>query len=184
MLSSLLKERTAQSHQSLEAVVVRTIKSIRDKDGYIRLLHKFYGFHHPLELLQDQYLNDEIVPAYSSRRKASVILKDLQALKAQLPVEEASILPSINSLASAIGSFYVTEGSTQGGTIVANMLIRYAGADESSTRFLYAYGENGKEMWGAFKSKIDNFQNNEAFNTELIRAANDTFRLFQQWMQS
>ncbi|MBO9661257.1 MAG: biliverdin-producing heme oxygenase, partial [Chitinophagaceae bacterium] len=63
MLSSLLKEHTKESHQSLEAVVVRSIKSIRDKEGYVNLLHKFYGFHYPLEQLQDQFLNDSNIPA-------------------------------------------------------------------------------------------------------------------------
>ena len=145
MLSSLLKDYTKDSHQSLEAIVVRAIKSINDKEGYIQLLHKFYGFHYPLELLQDKFLNDDNVPAYSSRRKASLILDDLNVLEAPLPVVAATTLPEINSLPSALGSFYVMEGSTQGGTIVARMLIKHAGMHEENTRFFYAYGENGKD---------------------------------------
>lgn len=180
MLSSLLKERTKESHQSLEAVVVRAIKSIRDKEGYIQLLHKFYGFHHPLELLHDKFLNDSNVPDYSSRRKASLILDDLSALDALQPADAATALPVIDSLPSALGSFYVTEGSTQGGSIVAKMLIKYAGVNEESTRFFYGYGENGKEMWESFKVHLDACSEDA---DSVVKAADDTFRLFQQWME-
>ncbi|PZR21608.1 MAG: hypothetical protein DI535_27970 [Citrobacter freundii] len=183
MLSSLLKERTKASHQSLEVVVVRAIKSIRDKEGYIKLLHKFYGFHHPLELLQDKFLNDLNVPAYPSRRKASLILDDLSALDALQPADAAIALPVIDSLPSALGSFYVTEGSTQGGSIVANMLIKYAGVNEDSTRFFYGYGENGKDMWRSFKEKLDSHNDDPAFEEKVVRGADETFRLFQQWME-
>jgi heme oxygenase len=183
MLSSLLKERTKESHQSLEAVVVRAIKSIRDKEGYIRLLHKFYGFHHPLELLHDRFLNDSNIPGYSSRRKASLILSDLNALEAPKPADAATELPLIDTLPAALGSFYVTEGSTQGGSIVASMLIKYAGVNEHSTRFFYGYGENGKQMWQSFKEELDGYDEEPAFKEKLVKGADETFRLFQQWME-
>lgn len=181
MLSSLLKERTKRSHQSLEAVVIRAIKSIRNKEGYIDLLHRFYGFHHPLEQLQDKFLGDANVPAYSSRRKASVILDDLNELKAPLPSVSATELPLIDSPAAALGSFYVTEGSTNGGSIVAGMLIKYAGMNENNTRFFYGYGDNGKEMWQSFKDELDK-NNDPSFTEKAIKAADETFRLFQLWM--
>jgi heme oxygenase (biliverdin-IX-beta and delta-forming) len=184
MLSSFLKERTKESHQSLEAVVIRRIKSIRDVEGYVQLLHKFHGFHHPLELLQDKYLTDENVPSYSARRKAASILDDLEALDAPLPVEAATDLPVIDSLPAALGSFYVMEGSTQGGPIVANMLIKYAGASQESTRFFYGYGEDGKDMWQSFKIRLDGFNGDQEFDEAVIKAADDTFRLFRQWMET
>jgi heme oxygenase len=182
MLSSLLKEHTKESHQSLEAVVVRSIKSIRDKEGYINLLHKFYGFHYPLEQLQDQFLNDSNIPSYSDRRKASVILDDLKNLEAPSPNEMAASLPAVDSLAAALGTYYVMEGSTQGGTIVANMLIKYAGMSEDNTRFFYAYGEEGKQMWQSFKEKLDSYGDDPAFNEKVIKAADDTFKFFKDWM--
>ncbi|MCG2614615.1 biliverdin-producing heme oxygenase [Terrimonas sp. NA20] len=182
MLSSLLKEHTKESHQSLEAVVVRSIKAIRDKEGYINLLHKFYGFHYPLEQLQDQFLNDSNIPSYSDRRKASLILDDLKNLEAPLPNEIASSLPKVDSLSAALGTYYVMEGSTQGGSIVANMLIKHAGMSEHNTRFFYAYGEGGKQMWQSFKEKLDSYGDDPSFNDQVVKAADDTFTLFREWM--
>lgn len=181
MLSALLKEHTKESHQSLEAVVVRAIKSIRDKEDYIDLLHKFYGFHYPLEQLQDKFLNDSNIPAYSSRRRSAVILDDLNDLRAPLPSVSAIELPLIDSSAAAFGSFYVTEGSTNGGSIVAGMLIKHAGMSESNTRFFYGYGENGKEMWQSFKNELDK-NSDPSFQEKAIKAADDTFHLFKNWM--
>jgi heme oxygenase len=183
MLSSLLKEQTKESHQSLEAVVVRAIKSIRSKEEYIHLLHKFYGFHFPLEQQQDRFLNDSNVPDYSARRKASLILQDLDDLNAPAPVEFAKDLPMIDSLAKALGSFYVLEGSTQGGSIVAGMLIKYAGMTKNNTRFFNAYGEGKQDLWLSFKNKLDSYAGDETFNAEASGAADDTFRLFKEWMQ-
>lgn len=183
MLSAILKEQTKESHQSLEAVVVRAIKSIRTKEEYIHLLHKFYGFHFPLEQEQDKFLNDSNVPDYSARRKASLILRDLADLNAPAPVEFAKDLPVVDSLPKALGSFYVLEGSTQGGSIVAGMLIKYAGMTKENTRFFNAYGEGKQGMWASFKNKLDSYPGNETFHAEATAAADDTFRLFKEWMQ-
>ena len=184
MLSAILKEKTKESHQSLEAVVVRTIKSIRSKEEYIRLLHKFYGFHFPLEQQQDKFLNDDNVPDYSSRRKASLILQDLDELQAPAPVAFAKDLPVINSFARAIGSLYVLEGSTQGGSIVAGMLIKHAGMNSDNTRFFNAYGEGKQDLWISFKDKLDSYAGDGTFNAEAGDAADDTFRLFKEWMEA
>lgn len=182
MLSTELKDQTRRSHQSLEAVVVRRIKSIRGREDYIRLLHKFYGFHFPLEQMQDQFLNDEVVPEYSGRRKASLILEDLEALGAEPPSVFAMELPVVDSLPAALGSFYVLEGSTQGGSIVADMLIRHAGMSEANTRFFNAYGPGSGGLWQLFRDKLDSYPSGNGFGTTVIKAADDCFRLFEEWM--
>jgi heme oxygenase (biliverdin-IX-beta and delta-forming) len=181
-LSSVMKEQTEDAHQALEKVVVKKIKAIRSKEEYEQLLNKFYGFHFPLEQWFDKYLDNEIVPLYTKRRRAEQILKDLAVMGHDNPVIQlASELPTINSLAKALGAFYVMEGSTQGGTIVADMLIRHAEQSKETTSFFYGYGDD-KSMWASFKEKIDTYSSDSAFSDEMVNAANETFEKFREWM--
>lgn len=183
MLSAELKEKTKEAHQSLEGIVVRQIKAIRSKEQYSALLHKFYGFHFPMEQLFDRYFTDEIIPSYSRRRKTDTILRDLENLGEKPPnIGVATELPAIDSLAKAFGSFYVLEGSTQGGTIVAGMLIKHAGLTPEATSFFRAYGDD-KTMWTSFRETLDAYPADPSFRTDVITAANDTFTALKKWME-
>ena len=182
MLSTELRERTKEAHQSLEAIVVRRIKTMQDKKEYTALLHKFYGFHYPLEQAFDLFLSDDIVPSYSLRRRAGMILDDLNHLgEANTGIPLATDLPVIDSLAKALGVFYVLEGSTQGGTIVANLLMKQAGLTPASTSFFRAYGDD-KTLWHSFREKLDSYPAGSGFSDEVVAAANDTFTRLKNWM--
>jgi heme oxygenase len=181
-LSSALKENTKEAHQALEAVIVKQIKGIRSREEYEQLLHKFYGYHFPLEQQFDQYFDNDTIPHYSERRRADLILKDLANLgnsPAMIPL--AGDIPGIDSIAKALGAFYVLEGSTNGGSIVAGMLIKYAGLTPETTSFFYGYGED-KKMWTSFKEKLDNYPGDVDFREQVIGAANETFDRFKDWM--
>ncbi|MEO8406212.1 MAG: biliverdin-producing heme oxygenase [Chitinophagaceae bacterium] len=184
MLSTILKNQTKEAHQSLEAVVVKRIKSIRSKDEYVALLHKFYGFHFPMEKKYDQFFSDNSIPFYSKRRKADLILHDLDELGMNnKTILLADHLPLIDSIDDAFGSYYVLEGSTQGGSIVADMLIKYAGLTPATTSFFNVYGDQKKEMWQSFKEKMDASVASQSFD-KTVAAANSTFDLFKQWMST
>lgn len=182
-LSSVLKENTKEAHQALEAVIVKQIKGIRSREEYERLLHKFYGYHFPLEQQFDLYFDDNTIPYYSERRRADLILKDLANLgnsPAMIPL--AGDIPGIDSIAKALGAFYVLEGSTNGGSIVAGMLIKYAGLTPETTSFFYAYGDDRKNMWPSFKEKLDSYPADDHFREQVIGSANETFSKFKDWM--
>ena len=182
-LSSALKEETKEAHQALEAVIVKQIKGIRNREEYERLLHKFYGYHFPLEQQFDQYFDNESIPHYTERRRADLILKDLANLgNNNVMIPLAGDIPSVDSTAKALGAFYVLEGSTNGGTIVAGMLIKYAGLTPETTSFFYAYGDDKKYMWPSFKEKLDSYPADEQFRSQVIEAANETFLKFKEWM--
>lgn len=184
MLSLQLKENTKDAHISLETVVVKRIKAIRNQEQYVELLHKFYGFHAPMEELFDKFFNNENLPSYTNRRKATLILNDLKHLGIDSSgIRTADTLPAINSLARAFGAYYVLEGSTQGGNIVADMLIKYAGMTPETTSFFNVYGEDKKSMWQSFKDKLDMYSGDAEFEKEAVSAANDTFNGLKAWMQ-
>ena len=183
MLSARLKEETKEAHQSLEGIVVRRIKSIRSHEQYAELLHKFYGYHFPLELAFDRFFTDDIIPHYSDRRKSDLILKDLDNLGMKQSITLATELPHLNTMPQAFGAYYVLEGSTQGGEIVANMLIKHAGLTPETTSFFNVYGEKKKEMWQSFKEKMDFFFGDRFKADEVIASANETFSRFEAWMR-
>ena len=183
MLSEQLKEKTKEAHQSLEAIVVRQIKSIRTKEQYAELLYKFYGFHSPMEKLFDDHFNNQLVPAYTDRRKADLLLQDIKNLGTDsTAIPQADTLPAIDSLAKAFGAFYVLEGSTQGGTIVADMLIKYAGQTPATTSFFNVYGDGKKQMWQSFKDSLNTYSGDADFENAAISAANETFNRFREWV--
>lgn len=182
MLSQKLKEQTKEMHQQLESVVVRQIKQIRSREDYVRLLQKFYGYFLPLELKFDQQLNDDNIPKYSHRRKAFLLLNDLKSLNELETPALTDGIPVIDSLPKALGAFYVLEGSTQGGNIVADMLTKYANVTPDSTSFFRAYGDDKTEMWRSFIERLNEASDGENFEAEVIESANQTFSRFREWM--
>lgn len=180
-LSLALKEATRSVHQSLEGIVVRKLKAISTRDEYAQLLSAFYGFHHPAEHKLDAWLDDSLIPYYTGRRRSSAILDDLRELGEDIHIPLAMDLPQIDSLAKALGVFYVLEGSTMGGKIIAGML-RRQGIPGDAIRFFNAYRENELPMWQAFTSVLDHFPVDPLFNDEIREAAITTFEKFRNWM--
>ena len=183
MLSAEIKQETREAHQALEAIVVRKLKSIAGTKDYAWLLEKFYGFYHPLEQQLHRFLDDEVVPLYSQRRRAGLILDDLQHLKTG--VEKLSLsadLPLVDNVNKALGAFYVLEGSTQGGSIIASMLTKHAQMPATAISFFNAYGENEKDMWQSFRERLDQLPAGTAAATEVINAGKETFEKFHAWI--
>ena len=183
LLSVYIKKLTKDAHQELEAVVVRQLKAIKDEKDYAHLLGKFYGFFHPVEQAMDKFLDDKNVPAYHQRRRSSIILDDLQQLnsvKGELTF--ATKLPNIDSEHKALGAFYVLEGSTQGGTIIANMLIKQSGMPAKAVNFFNAYKEKEKNMWQSFRERLDEVSVESKEASEIVTAAKDTFERFHEWI--
>ena len=183
LLSVQIKQLTKEAHQELEGVVVRQLKAIKEEKDYAQLLGKFYGFFHPLERALDKFLNDTNVPFYHQRRRSSIILDDLRHLNvvdSELAI--ATELPKIDNEYKALGSFYVLEGSTQGGTIIANMLIKHSRMPAEAVNFFNAYKEKEKNMWQSFREKLDEIPFGSKEAEEVIQAANETFEKFHSWM--
>ncbi len=184
MLSKRLKEETKEPHLALEKLIIRHIKDISEPAQYIALLKLFYGYYKPVEEHLDRYFNDEIIPFYSDRRKAATILEDLSNLgNDNIVLPLALDTPVIDSTAKAFGSFYVLEGSTLGGSIIADMLIKHAGINTGNTRFFNVYAENKEMMWQTFKEKMDNWNETANSDEEVITAAATTFSKFKKWIE-
>ena len=104
---------------------------IAKRDGYTKLLIRFYGFHSTWEEAASALAPDKAF--FESRRKTKLLVKDLKALG--LPCDEITRLPQCDPLmplpspAAMLGSMYVVEGSTLGGAIIAREVERTLGLD-------------------------------------------------------
>lgn len=180
MVSSALKEKTKKAHLSLEKKTVSFIKKVTSLKDYEALLRIFYGYFAPLESQINTYITDDIVPSFSGRRKSDAILQDIETIApgAGKPVT-CTNLPQINDAIQALGALYVMEGSTMGGTIIAQMLSRQAGIQPEALTFFNGYGEQNMPMWQSFIAAL----NERAANDEekIVKAANETFSKMEEW---
>lgn len=184
--AALLKEGTKENHEALEAVVLPCLTGMAQRAQYVQLIKAFYGFFKPVEDAVAPFIADSFLPDWPQRRKASYILEDLKKL--QIPFESlplAKDIPAINNLPQALGALYVLEGSTLGGRGITKMLLKneHLQLNEGHLQFFAGYGAATGPMWTTFVNALNSFSGTEAEKAQMVAAANDTFSLFQSWLQ-
>ncbi|WP_298707752.1 biliverdin-producing heme oxygenase [Chitinophaga sp.] len=177
-VSAYLKRYTHTEHLALEKLLVRSMKQIRSKEAYIRLLGLFYYYYHALETAMAPWLD---IPDAPARRKAASILEDIAAMGGTLTATDLRpAVPPISGRAAALGAAYVLEGSTLGGIIIAGMissqLQMQAGKGFS---FFNGYGASTGEMWKKFREYLDNLGEDD--RQPAAEAAKNTFLTFKDW---
>lgn len=178
MLSDKIKEATKTAHQQLEVLVVKRLKAIGSNADYANLLKHFYAYFSKVEQAIAPFISAEVLPDYASRRNASYLKKDIEALGGttdELPQAQA---PVIASTISALGALYVMEGSIMGGRIIVQMLEK-AGITKGVS-FFSGYGEATGQMWQRFTDVLNRHAPTEQDQASAIAAANATFTQFQQ----
>lgn len=183
MLSAELKETTKIIHQLLEKKLVVQLKSVGDKEDYIKVLHLFYSFFAALEVLVSKHLDLYFLPDYAQRRKTKALANDLKFFGIiPLPaLADKIFLPEIKNHLQALGVLYVMEGSTLGGKIISKMMSRQSGISGMyGLSFFNGYEDQTERMWLTFKQAIDQhiIQDEKAI---VIQSANDTFIKFSNW---
>jgi len=175
MFSDELKESTMRGHQEVEKKLITRIKNIASIADYIALLKMMYGFYAPLQVKTGLFI---------SGRHADNIIDDIKQLTGQpvITPQVSDNLPAIHSYASALGSAYVTEGSTLGGIIIAGMISKKLNIPtDKGFSFFNAHGEETKEKWAEFKSVL-NGRFSEEEKKEIKKTAIDTFASFNEWI--
>ena len=115
------------------------------------------------------------------------LLQDLHALGiadaylAALPI--CTDLPTIDTLAQALGCMYVLEGATLGGQIITRHVQRVLHLEERrGCRFFHGYGSDTGTLWKAFGELLVTHIASEEMEDAVISAACEIFSLFQQWV--
>jgi heme oxygenase len=186
MLLKEIRSRTADSHARLENTPLLSpfAQQRIDLPAYLEILRRFYGYFHPLETRLDAFpaLFDWL-PDYTERRKARLLLDDLNNLHHPAEPAPCRELPGISTDAQAFGCLYVMEGSTLGGKIIYNILKKQLGIDKlTGASFFYGYGPATGEKWKAFGSGMEAFARETGTGEQIIAAADDTFSKFEQWL--
>lgn len=181
MLSSVLKENTLASHQSLEKALLVRLKNIKSEKDYASVLAIFYGFMSPLEHEIAKTEVDMLLPDYFSRRKANWIENDLKLLSVNVSeIRLCRNLPPVEDAIQALGALYVMEGSTLGGQVITKMIAdRLPKLSLQALSFFSGYKEDTIMMWDRFKQVL----NAVPHNAEGIEvSAIETFTAFRNWI--
>ncbi len=176
MLSDKIKEATKTAHQQLEVLVVKRLKAIRSNADYADLLKHFYAYFSKVEQAIAPFISAEVLPDYASRRNASYLKEDIEALGGTMDALPPVQAPVIRNTASALGALYVMEGSIMGGRIIVQMLEK-SGITEGVS-FFSGYGEATGQMWQRFTEVLNHHASTEEDQALTIAAANATFTQF------
>lgn len=90
---------------------------------------------------------------------------------------------SLPASAGLVGVWYVIEGATNGGTIIAKRVRDVLGLpDERGTRYINPHGPEVRPRWTAWKHALDAHPWSIAERTAMLSAARTTFRLSEAMM--
>jgi heme oxygenase len=179
-----LKQETAAAHERIEQVFDLDLRT-RSLASYRDLLVRLYGFHAAWEPRADTALGDR--PFFSARQKTHLLHNDLLALGvaesdlARLPL----CIPTVplRTPAEALGSMYVVEGSTLGGTIIARYVEHRLGLTRvTGCCYFRCYGKKVGQMWNEFGAKLSTAVAG-ADEEIVISSAARTFDLMHQWLR-
>lgn len=182
MLDIQLKEQTRKDHALLEKKLLDRISTIEDVNDYVALLSVLYGYYSAVENKLALFFENEDAAEFQRRRKAARILDDMAAYApdARVPVL-CTNLPEVTSYHSALGVLYVLEGSTLGGRIIAQLIMRRIDVHLGLTFFL-SYGDEVGAMWDSFRKVLKEAYSPEQ-QKEVIAGALQTFRTFYHWLR-
>jgi heme oxygenase len=87
---------------------------------------------------------------YECRRRIPALAADLQRY-GLTPPDGAWAGPSIESDDDLIGSLYVLEGATRGGTVIFRRMQKVLGiTKDQGGQFFYGYGNQSEQLWHEF----------------------------------
>jgi heme oxygenase len=178
-----LKQETLPLHQQVEQRV-DVLQRLQSVAAYRQLLEAFYGFYAPLEQALEQFEWQALGLDWAQRRKVPKLELDLQRLEVDVAtLTHCEQLPVLPDLASALGCLYVLEGATLGGQIIQKELAsRLQITSDNGAAFFNSYGEQVGPMWQKFREVIVNFATTTEREDRMVRAAQDTFQKFDDWL--
>ncbi|MDP9048447.1 MAG: biliverdin-producing heme oxygenase [Bacteroidota bacterium] len=184
LLSEQLKIRTLAAHQELEKILIGRLRAMQDQDDYIGILQLFYSYFGALEDRINLFIGIKELPDYLQRRKSDSLIEDVQSLGGVLAEKiKLAGLPVIENHLQAFGAMYVMEGSTLGGLIISQMVVKQLNIDKGLL-FFQSYGAQQMAMWETFKLALNRYSDNETDAEVIINSADATFRQFKSVLNS
>lgn len=187
LLADLLKQETKVNHQQLEKLLVKQMRSIDTREGYVKLLQLFYSYFGALEEKINRFILPHQMEVDHSfqRRKTIRIAEDIIASGGTVN-EKCSdkYLPEIRNHLEAFGALYVIEGSTLGGRVITKMMQRQMDTDSlEGFSFFNGYGDDTEHRWSSFRELLNDQVHSKVDKKLVVKAADDTFAKFHRWIE-
>jgi heme oxygenase (biliverdin-IX-beta and delta-forming) len=151
-----IRTLTNPAHRRVEAALAFLTEPI-SLGRYQTVLQRFYGFWLGWESQVTNLLQDEAL--MKPRRRLHMLATDLAALGVSNDALKAlprSPLITLRDGVEALGSLYVMEGSTLGGRVIRQNLMRCLGADALSVcTYFNGYGGDTGSMWRSFVARLE-----------------------------
>lgn len=184
MIMPLLKEKTKQAHEDVEAHAYST--NIMDgsltKAQYTELVVANFIFNSGVETTAYYVLRQsgyDTVFGLTDRIKTPALIADLQLLGID-PVGIETRLPEIESIEDALGFLYVAEGSTLGGAVIARALAKNPNLNITEFNFYGCYGELTGERWKNFIIASEQAAGRQNNDEAIVAGAVKGFEYFAQ----
>lgn len=182
----VLKAETLDAHQSVERFVDVFHKDFRLSD-YIELLRRFLVFYRVYEPGLRRFEQYPSLEIKERAQKTRWLEQDLEALTGTVSVPGHSAQRSIQftDFDEALGSLYVTEGSTLGGQVMARHLSSSLGlSPEFGLRFFTGYAKATGPLWLKLGSFLRENLRGEAEISRAVGGARLTFASMEASLSS
>jgi len=159
--------------------------------AYGKLLQQFYGLHGALEASFRQHTVTSGLMLERSKlawltADLNTICPDWERTYGAPPIAWEPPFEHFAQPAQALGAFYVAEGSTLGGKIIAQRLSVHSWLEPARhLNFFYSYGHQRGDNWRQVIQVLNEYAENNPSDTPLMVAgAHRTFQLFEQALLS
>jgi heme oxygenase len=155
-----------------------------DRARYRQFLERTYGFVAACERALD-IDRAPIALAIHRRLKTDALVADLKSIGhsetsiRRLPFPD--VLPAVSSWPSALGYFYVMEGSTLGGQVLSRHFRTSLHLADDNMTFLAAYRAETGVMWKQMLDVLEDGLAEATSEAAITRTAGDTFDVLTHW---
>jgi len=180
--SQRLRAATHAIHEALDQSLMAA-QPFLSRDRYLRFLRMQYRFHHDIDPLFSHPGLANVVPDLAGRRRLERIIEDFADLGRAPPTPGAHPMPSFADLPTALGWFYVAEGSNLGAAILSRQAAELGLDDTCGARHLAGHPDGRARHWRSFTSALDALPLGPAEEDRLADGARAAFVRVQQYAQ-
>lgn len=155
-LLTRLRQATAPRHEAIECLL--RLDGEIDGQHYRQVLAGFAAFLSAWEPAVRAALSADLQEWFDARSRLGFLRQDLQTLAITPPraAEDITGALAVGTVAEALGSMYVLEGSALGGQVIAATVARTLGlTPKTGTAYFNGWGERTGANWREFRQVLE-----------------------------
>lgn len=186
---AVLRHATRKPHARLERhpLLQCLVRGPAEPADYAAVLAAFHAYHAAVEPRMLAVLEQEnLIPAgYAYERRCDLLARDLADLGEPAATSPATSLPAMDPPGRCLGVFYVLEGASRGGRVLAPLLERRFGVDHRrGARYFNVYGARRDTQWSACRALICRAVADGVSLPGVVDAAGETFRTLHRHLET